>query len=79
MFVYDERSKGEDLESGATDEETKRHRKKTLTCISILVSLFIRRVGRLIVIGIYIVQVLIKKTSLNIFPYLENKQFVSYF
>ena len=55
MPGYDERSQGEDLESGATEGESKRHRKKVLLCIGIPISLFIWRVGGLIVIGIYIV------------------------
>ena len=55
MPGYDERSRGEDVEYGATEAESKRHRKKALQCVSIPIPLFIWRVGRLIVIGIHIV------------------------
>lgn len=55
MPGYDERSRGKDLEPGATEGESNRHMKKALLCISILVSLFIWRLGGLILIGIYIV------------------------
>lgn len=49
--------------------------------IAYVLFLFAWKVGGLIFIGIYVVQVLVRKTFFNIFPYLDEKkkQMFSYF